>query len=589
MADIAKIKRNVIKLRDAGVPDEDIDQYIAEEGTTFDEIKGFRETGEIRNLKKQPKETIGQMLVRNLKGAYAESLAPVVHGASTLGFGIPKAVAERTGTKETIYPEQKTLEGKINRAIFEGIGFAGGGALKLGAKAGLKLLPKVAKEGLKRKMLRSATTFGTAGALQLPEKTLTQPIAETGIQTAAQAGTGAMLGAVGEAIGAGGVKLGRKIKETKAKIKAGKPLEIRTAEIRRKLEEKATPGIEKTKQLQQRLTKGEELLKEKGQQEIEGLKRDIVKVSELETQKAKPEIKELSRRFSKSYGKKLETMPDITRGEANAIITEAENAAKTEGFDTNILSRIRKDYKIEPEQIQESLFGPQVIKEGIDPTEAISFKQFKQSIDRVKREMSAGARGAKLQFTPDDDIVANILFDKFGDYHSLNIPEFAELQTQYKPLLQAIKEAHKTFKPGAMYDLTSGSKFLQDISGTEPKTGPRQIAKILMGGHPEFGEGIPGLGGETKKATELLTGKEKNLEQSLARIKQIKELATNKERMLKEALAKRQETISRQAEKIKTLQYRKKLGIKEGVKRAARRVAVGGAVAAGGYLAGRGQ
>lgn len=580
MADLLRIKNNVRKMVDMGAPETDIDQYLSEEGTTPDEI---------RNFKEQPKETVGQMLVKNLKGAYAESLAPVVHGASTLAFGIPKAVAAKTGTRETIYPEQTTLEGKINRAIFEGIGFMGGGALKLGAKAGAKLLPKITREGLKRKALRAATTFGVAGAAQIPEKTFIQPLSETGTQIAAQAGTGAILGATGEAIGAGGVKLGRKIKEIKSKIKTGKPLEIRTAEIQRKLKEAATPGIERTKQLQQRLTKSEELLKEKGQQEIEGLKRDVIKMSELETQKAKPEIKELSRRFSKSYGQKLEKMPDITRGEANAIITEAENTAKAEGFDTNILLRIRKDYKIEPEEIQESLFGPQVIKEGLDPTKKISFKQFKQSIDRVKREMSAGARGAKLQFTPDDDIVANILFDKFGDYHSVNIPEFAKLQTQYKPLLQAIKEAHKTFKPGAMYDLTSGSKFLQDISGIEPKTGPRQIAKILMGGHPEFGKGIPGLGGETKKAVELLMGKEKNLEQSLTRIKQIKELATNKEQMLKEALAKRQETISRQAEKVRTLQYRKKMSIKEGTKGIARKIAVGGTVAAGGYIAGRRQ
>ena len=125
----------------------------------------------------KPKESIGQMLLNNLKGAaketYGEVVSPIMSGASTFALGIPKAVAEEIGAKDIIYPEQKTLEGKALRLVSEGAGLVGGGAAKaakLAVKGATKLIPKLSGQGLKRLMAKGAIAGGTFGALQTPEK-----------------------------------------------------------------------------------------------------------------------------------------------------------------------------------------------------------------------------------------------------------------------------------------------------------------------------------------------------------------------------------------------------------------------------------
>ncbi|MFA6067512.1 MAG: hypothetical protein WC810_02925 [Janthinobacterium sp.] len=122
----------------------------------------------------QPKESFSQGLLRNVKRAaqetakevYGEVISPVASGASTLAFGIPKAIAEKTGAKELIYPEQKTLPGKILRGGAETVGLLGGGALKAGVQ--VARLPFLAGESLLKKSLRGAVTGATSGLLQTP-------------------------------------------------------------------------------------------------------------------------------------------------------------------------------------------------------------------------------------------------------------------------------------------------------------------------------------------------------------------------------------------------------------------------------------
>jgi len=143
-----------------------------------------------------PKESIGQMLKRNLREAaretYKETISPFVSGSSTLAGGIPKAVAEVTGTKELIYPEQKTLVGKGLRLASEGAGFLGGGALKAGGWAAKKALSKLIAPKLVKKVLGGAITGGVAGALQTPQEGIGVLKPE---QRLKQAGTWMALGA----------------------------------------------------------------------------------------------------------------------------------------------------------------------------------------------------------------------------------------------------------------------------------------------------------------------------------------------------------------------------------------------------------
>ncbi len=125
-----------------------------------------------------PQESIGQMLLKNLKGAaketYVEGISPIVSGASTLAFGIPRLTARATGTEKLIYPEQKTLFGKGLRGVSEIAGFTGGGIGKTAQLAG-KVIPKLAQETLKRKALRAGIEGMTAGVLSPPSRGFISP------------------------------------------------------------------------------------------------------------------------------------------------------------------------------------------------------------------------------------------------------------------------------------------------------------------------------------------------------------------------------------------------------------------------------
>ena len=95
-----------------------------------------------------------------LRQLYSEGISPIVAGSSTFAAGIPRLVAKKTGTEEMIYPEQKTLPGKILRGLSEMAGFTAGlpgrgaistakligkGAEKLPKFVGKALVTKVAK------------------------------------------------------------------------------------------------------------------------------------------------------------------------------------------------------------------------------------------------------------------------------------------------------------------------------------------------------------------------------------------------------------------------------------------------------------
>lgn len=164
-------------------------------------IKGIR-LSDIPEEKQ--KESIGQMLLGNLKEAaeetYREGIAPFAHGASTLALGIPKAFAKSQGTEEQLYPEQKTFAGKALRFGAETAGLLGGGAIKAATKLGTKLLPKIATEGILRKAGRMALEGGTAGLLQSPEGSLGEGMAKRPEQAATWAALSGAMPFAGKAL-----------------------------------------------------------------------------------------------------------------------------------------------------------------------------------------------------------------------------------------------------------------------------------------------------------------------------------------------------------------------------------------------------
>ncbi len=118
-----------------------------------------------------PKESAGRTF-------YREAISPLLSGVSTFALGIPKTTAEVTGAKEIMYPEQKTIGGKILRGGAETAGFLLGTPIKAGqlaVRGATKLIPPLAGKGV----LKTATRLGIEGAAiggaLTPEKTLFGP------------------------------------------------------------------------------------------------------------------------------------------------------------------------------------------------------------------------------------------------------------------------------------------------------------------------------------------------------------------------------------------------------------------------------
>lgn len=126
-------------------------------------------------------ENVWGILGRNLREAaretYREGISPMVSGLSTAGFGLPKALAYKVSPEleKTIFPEQRTLGGKVLRGVSEVGGFAVGGAGRLGLKAGARLVPKVGGELLRRKALRGGISGLVSGASLTPKEDIIAP------------------------------------------------------------------------------------------------------------------------------------------------------------------------------------------------------------------------------------------------------------------------------------------------------------------------------------------------------------------------------------------------------------------------------
>lgn len=159
------------KARDSGFTTEQIVGF--EKKRTQEEIttKPQEKFSDIFNPSSYSPQAIGGRLQREGQAIYKEGISPILSGLSTAAFGLPKAIAQKAGVKEAIFPEQETLAGKATRGVAETLGFMGGGAVKIGGK----VAGKIGGNLLRNKILKGATEFGIAGALQTPEEDIIAP------------------------------------------------------------------------------------------------------------------------------------------------------------------------------------------------------------------------------------------------------------------------------------------------------------------------------------------------------------------------------------------------------------------------------
>jgi hypothetical protein len=222
----------------------------------------------------------------------------------------------------------------------------------------------------------------------------------------------------------------------------------------------------------------------------------------------------------------------------------------------------------------------QIQGQGVSTNQPLKFKEVLKEIRKVSKAMSSKAKGAERAFS-DEDIASAILKKNFGQWASENAPEFSKLQKEYSTLIDQMKAGRKIFKPGAKYDIATGSKFVEDIASGKADIREQELAKALQEGTPEYNRGLGQITQPAGKSLRKAEGIEKGAEI-------VKDKITGKSLKSQEALNKEIEQLqqaleARKAQLIarKGVGGTKKVNVEELLKRSGylakqRRVASGG-------------
>lgn len=89
--DLARIKRNVAKMAEMGAPEEDIDGYIASEGTTVDAVRAFKFEPSHPEKQKEP-TTFQKYVTQPIVQGFKDDADKVASFASQVGRNIPEGI-----------------------------------------------------------------------------------------------------------------------------------------------------------------------------------------------------------------------------------------------------------------------------------------------------------------------------------------------------------------------------------------------------------------------------------------------------------------------------------------------------------------
>lgn len=482
-------------------------------------------------IAEKPKETIGSLLLGNVKSAaketYREVISPILSGLSTAAFGLPKALATKAGLKKDIFPEQETIAGKGTRFIAEAAGILGGGALKIGQK----VAGKVAGTALRQKVARGAIEGGVTGLLQTPETKEGKLLAP--VERTKQGLLGTILG-VTIPLAIEGAK--KAITTTKSGFQTLKGLKLpltstlerekigiqaaKTEKMRRMTEVKADARFKLNKLLDEAKSAGaseedivklklqaSQQLEERTRYELTQLKdttqqvfehnkkilsdkfQDVTEQGALKYQKALPE-------FGTSVGDTYETMLDdvadlmeVTRGklniqEVNDILRNTLEEANTENLNFGKAYNRINDLWTEKYAVSTS---------NLDKT--FSLQEVKADISQVFKLVKYGQRGAS------EEIPAHILRKHWGAFTTKNVEGYADMQSFYSDVVDAIKLGDKIFKPkaGELY-AEKGIGFLRKFGMAERPSLPQQKLITML---EQGTEKVKGIGQISKPITDL--------------------------------------------------------------------------------------
>lgn len=217
--------------------------------------------------------------------------------------------------------------------------------------------------------------------------------------------------------------------------------------------------------------------------------KDLIKAAETDTVTIKGKLPEFYKTNSISYGKQLDNISnklisegrEITKDEAQAVINKTYNEMKSANVDTSVLDNLIEKYKI---------------READEVDLPISFKEFNTDIRNTTSRISSSAKIGKWL---EGDQIASNLHANYGELIAEKVPEFANLQKAYRPVIQLMNKSSQIFKPSKIYETTTGTRFLKKVASGEPLQSEKNILSGIQGGAEGFAKGIGNLSKESMR------------------------------------------------------------------------------------------
>lgn len=359
--------------------------------------------------------------------------------------------------------------------------------------------------------------------------------------------------------------------------------------LRQKVSEsKAVKKVQTRESIKQQDVKQEKSIAEvetRFKQKVFDLKKLHQERSESGSRAAKEKTRQFRKELSEAYGRKEDEIGQLlekrnsgisrqemqeevlakTRAEIEkTFITKGKPLSVFENMESKYGSGINPETSPELHNLMKSYGGK---KYGIDfkklvkdtgwkgakgktPSDSVNFKELAADVRQMGESLSAKARGAERDISPDDR-AAMIFIKNFKTFVNKRVPEYGKLQESYKGLSEQMNFLQRTFKPGS-YETKAGTEFIKkttelEAGGLRLESGEQALLKSIVKGTPEYTKGI----GDVMSPARSLAKKIMGTEKSFGVVKeQVKNLSAIEKRKLGQALTKRLADLSKRVTKL---------------------------------------
>lgn len=135
---------------------------------------------------------------------------------------------------------------------------------------------------------------------------------------------------------------------------------------------------------------------------------------------------------------------------------------------------------------------PDNANDFVDPNQLI------QDLRNVKSTLSSGASAGRTGFNQ-EDLAVGYLDHNLGDFIKEKIPGFAQLQSDYTPVIRAMKQAHIIFKPNqGEFNTVTATNFLKKAGMGKLESGQEKLLGTLESGN-KFAPGVGNISQPVKQ------------------------------------------------------------------------------------------